>query len=260
MDGVIERGSEESKILEIRVLSEDLKKKIEEEIQVICCGEEAINSNWYYHSFRKVIKELNLRLNKEHNNKKGLIGELLLNIIIREFTDMKVVSPFFNMEERSVKKGFDIIAIDGAQKLWIIESKSGELGEGLITATEKIRERLQEAKRDLKDRLDGENAQLWLNARGSINGYLADPNEKNAVISILSKMSETHIREDKNVLLGGVVFCSFDTNINEEKLSGLYDSILGEEIFADLKMIAIHKQTYETIINFFKSLEEDESL
>ena len=43
---------------------------------------------------------------KKYKNKKvGAIGELLLNVLMREFTDMKVVSPFFNLEERNAKKG-----------------------------------------------------------------------------------------------------------------------------------------------------------
>ena len=118
MNGVIERKNGDSIIiLEIRNLSDDLKDKIKEQLVEICHGEYALVSGFKDHSFDETVKELvNHRIPSNINRKVGVIGELLLNVLIREFIDIKIVSPFFNLEERNVKKGFDIIAVDSRIK------------------------------------------------------------------------------------------------------------------------------------------------
>ena len=100
MNDVVERKIGESIILEIHSLSDELKDKIKEQLVEICHGEYALVSASKYFSFDETIKELvNYRLPKVKNKKIGAIGEILLNVMIREFTDMKIVSPFFNMKK-----------------------------------------------------------------------------------------------------------------------------------------------------------------
>lgn len=254
MNDVVERVIGESIILEIHSLSDELKDKIKEQLVEICHGKYALVSGFNYHSFGETIEELvNHRIPSDINKKVGVIGELLLNVLIREFTDIKIVSPFFNLEERNVKKGFDIIAVDSNNDLWIIESKAGELG-NLKTSTEKICERINTAKRDLDTRLNMHNSQLWLNAVNSVRSALDDTSEKNTIVNILNKNSNSCISNDKNVILGGTVFCIFDSTIDSEKLSELYNTILSSNKFSKLKLIAVQKQTYQAIIDFLVTL------
>ena len=254
MEGIIERKNGETTILEVQYLSEDLKKKIQDELVEICHGEYALVSGFNYHSFDETVKELvNHRIPSNINRKVGVIGELLLNVLIREFTDIKIVSPFFNLEERHVKKGFDIIAVDSNKDLWIIESKAGELGK-LKTSTEKVCERINAAKRDLDTRLNMHNSQLWLNAVNSVRGALDDTSEKNTIVNILNKNSSSCLSNDKNVILGGIVFCIFNSTIDSIELRKLHNSILSSNKFSKLKLIAIQKQTYQAIIDFLVTL------
>lgn len=254
MNGVVERKIKDSIILEIHNLSDELKYKIKEQLVEICHGEYALVSNFNYHSFDETVRELvNHRIPSNINRKVGVIGELLLNVLIREFTDFKIVSPFFNLEERNVKKGFDIIAVDSNKELWIIESKAGELGK-LKTSTEKACERINAAKRDLDTRLNMHNSQLWLNAVNSIRSALDDNSEKNTIVNILKKNSNSCISNDKNVVLGGTVFCVFNTKIDQIELMKLYNSIFNTNKFSQLKLIAIQKQTYQAIIDYLTTL------
>lgn len=254
MNDVVERKIGESIILEIYSLSDELKDKIKEQLVEICHGEYALVSASKYFSFDETIKELvNHRLPKAKNKKIGAIGEILLNVMIREFTDMKIVSPFFNIEERNVKKGFDIIAVDSAGDLWIIESKAGEQGK-LKSSTEKVCERINVAKKDLDTRLNKDNSQLWLNAIKSVNSSLDDNSEKKTIMNILEKNSNLCSSIDKNVVLGGTVFCIFDSTIDSIELGKLYNSILSSNKFSKLKLIAIQKQTYQAIIDFLVTL------
>lgn len=45
-----------------------------------------------------------------------MIGELLVHVILEIEGRFTVASPFFNMEERSFKKGFDIALFDSKLK------------------------------------------------------------------------------------------------------------------------------------------------
>lgn len=254
MNGIVERKIGDNLILEIRTLSDELKDKIKKQLIEICHGEYALVSGLNYHSFDETVKELvNHRIPSNINRKVGVIGELLLNVLIREYTDMRIVSPFFNLEERNIKKGFDIIAVDPNKDLWIIESKAGELGK-LKTSTEKVCERINSAKRDLDTRLNMHNSQLWLNAVNSVRSALDDTSEKNTIVNILNKTSNSCKSNDKNVVLGATVFCVFDSIIDSIELDNLYNSILSSNKFSKLKLIAIQKQTYQSIIDFLVTL------
>lgn len=254
MNDVVERKIGESIILEIHSLSDELKDKIKEQLVEICHGEYALVSVSKYFSFDETIKELvNHRLPKAKNKKIGAIGEILLNVMIREFTDMKIVSPFFNIEERNVKKGFDIIAVDSAGDLWIIESKAGEQGE-LKSSTEKVCERIKKAKKDLDTRLNKDNSQLWLNAIKSVKSSLDDTSEKKTIMNILEKNSNSCSSIDKNVVLGGTVFCLFNSVIDSSKLNNLHKSILKSNKFSKIRLIAIQKQTFKAVIDYLSTL------
>lgn len=257
MDGVIKRKYGNSIIIEIHFLSNELKEKIKKELTTICHGEYALISESIHFSFESTLAELvNHRIPKSKIKKIGAIGELLLNVIIRSFTDLKIISPFFNVEERNVKKGFDIIAIDSSNKIWIIESKAGELGKEL-NVTNKVCERIRTAKNDLNKRLNEENSQLWLNAIKCVKSSLDNNSEKNTVVKILEKTSNTAISSDKNVVLGGTVFCMFDSKIDGKGLTELYNSIKDSNLFSDLIIIAIQKQTYQAIFEYLCELIQE---
>lgn len=253
LDGVKLKEFGNCKIIEIKHFSEELKLKIKDEIRVICHGEYALSSESIFYSFDETVAELIERLPSERIKKVGSIGELILNVLIRILDDLRIVSPFFNLEERNVKKGFDIIAIDRSEDIWIIESKAGELGK-MSNVSEKISERINTANRDLKERLNDKNAQLWLNAINSVRSSLDSNDEQKVVVSILEKTSNTSISTDKNVLLGGLVFCSYESMIEVERIKSIYKNISEQELYSKLQIIAIQKGTFEAIIDFLNSL------
>ncbi len=59
-----------------------------------------------------------------------MLGELLSHVIILKlFPNFEVVSPFFNMEEKSIRKGFDLLLYEAStNNIWITEVKSGAKG------------------------------------------------------------------------------------------------------------------------------------
>ena len=85
----------------------------------------------------------------------------MVHLIIRNYySEYKSVTPFFNMEERSIKKGYDAILTEAdCPILWIIEVKSGELHLDK-TSDQTINELIGIAKNDLDVRLNQDNTTL----------------------------------------------------------------------------------------------------
>lgn len=61
------------------------------------------------YSYKETVKEFIKRYKTDNNvsedRKKGMIGELLVHIVLELEGRFFAASPFFNMEERSFKKG-----------------------------------------------------------------------------------------------------------------------------------------------------------
>ena len=95
MDGIVERKFGENIILEIHDLSDELKRYIKETLIEICHGEYALISGFQDHTFKCTIDELvNHRIHNSSNKQIGIVGELLINVMVRNFTSMKIISPF----------------------------------------------------------------------------------------------------------------------------------------------------------------------
>ena len=238
-------------ILEVTSFTKELKERIESEFRVICHGEYALESKSVHFSTEESLEEfLNYRLPNGQNQKIGAIGEFLLNLLIREYTDLEIISPYFNMEERNVKKGFDIIAHDTNEDVWVIESKAG-VPNAHQNASNKICERLNTAQRDLNSRLNMKNSQLWLNAIKSVRSSVKSSDEKQNVIDLLEKASNTHASNDKNVVFAGIVFSSLNiSQISSNDVEDIYNNFLGKNIYNQIKIIAIQKETYKKIVIF----------
>lgn len=247
-------------IIEIRHLSKEIKEKIREKLVEMCHGEKYSESDLQIFSLEKTIKSLSKWLEGKHKNQLvGIVGEILLNIFIREFTDIKIISPFFNMEERSFKKGFDILGTDKSKRLWIIESKAGVRNENK-TPTELVREKIKDAQRDLEERLNSENLTLWENAVKSVDSYLKDRNEKVFIVDIIDKkLSISNKSNDKNVILGGIVFSTFDFVIDHSNIKELYEKISNLKTFSEVKIIAIQKETFMAVVDYISSLHTEQN-
>lgn len=71
-------------------------------------------------------------------------------------------SPFFNMEERSFKKGYDVALFETAtNELWIAEVKSGAIQKGQKNVSSAAVGLINTAKNDLKTRLNDSNTSLF---------------------------------------------------------------------------------------------------
>ena len=61
-----------------------------------------------------------------------MVGELLVHTIFSNyFQDYQSLSPFFNLEENNIKKGFDLVLLKN-NEIWINEVKAGNIHQNKI--------------------------------------------------------------------------------------------------------------------------------
>jgi len=245
-------------------LSEELKDNIRSQLTSICHGPSKASIGRKAHNYKNTLKEFIKRYEtKPLPTRVGMIGEMLTHILIIEyFTEFNTVSPYFNLEERSIKKGFDLVLFSNNEKeLWITEVKSGELHQNK-NSNETSKVLLGNAKRDLKKRLNEQEISFWENAINGAYVALAKKKDiKDAVVELLLDIEDTISDQqskstDKNVLLVGSLFSNLSDEVIEEEIQKISISVEQEKLFGKLIVFSIQKNTYENVISFL--MEEAE--
>lgn len=267
--GVIRDGSPECGIYYIHELSEELKQEIRNQLVKICHGESKENSNYELYSYKETLKGFIHKYQEESadtNRHKGLIGELLVHILIGIEDKFLVTSAFFNLEEHSFKKGYDITLYDkSTQEIWITEIKSGEKHENHKTTSTSMVALINKAKTHLiTHQEDVQSIMLWQNAVNHANNALKNSRaEKQAILDLLSEMGSEacHGRfsiKTCNVVLAGVLFHSMSELILRKEIEKKFKSLEKKQYFKKILVMAIQKTTFNKVYEFMKSEVEDE--
>lgn len=143
-----------------------MKQEIRNRLVAVCHGVDQARSGRKIYSYKATVKEFIKRYKTSKNvseeRKKGMIGELLVHVILEMEGRFTTASPFFNMEERSFKKGYDVALFENkTNSLWITEVKSGEIQKWQKNASAAAIGLINTAKNDLKSRLNASNTSLW---------------------------------------------------------------------------------------------------
>lgn len=260
LDGVKYVKSDKCSVFWISEFTEELKSAIREQLAEICHGVNFAKSGHITYNYINTVKEFLKRFEtKSEKTKIGMLGELLLHLIIHcYFDEYKSVTPFFNMEERSIKKGYDAVLTEVANPtLWIIEVKSGKK-HAYKNSDQTINDLIDLANNDLKVRLNDDNTTLWLEAiNGAQISFDNNSSMKPAVIDILQDWSDTTVNgtyssDDKNVILTGVLFSGLSEMITMDNANKQHSLVENANTFNKLYVIAIQKETYEKLYDFLK--------
>lgn len=257
IDGVDFLLTDDFCLFHINSLSDELKDIIRKELSVICGGPN--NAELKTYSYPKVLKEFLRRYeDKRPDQQKGLIGELLLHILLCSCLNQrfKACSPFFNMEERSAKKGFDIILHESnTMKIWFAESKAGE---GDKKSNLLMKSLINRAKKDLLQRVTEDSAMLWINAINSARNAMKSGKAKSAILKILDDFSDDFSKgsktlKDLNVVLSGCLFKNLTDKVEKDVPAEKMSKLKSEGCFAEQFIIAIQKNTYKAVYEFLKA-------
>ncbi len=247
----------------INEFSEEIKDLIRKNLCMICNGKSAAENPKEYNNYKNTLMQLNERIKKKSDSalKIGMIGELIVHAIFSNyFSDYQSLSPFFNLEENNIKKGFDLVLLKD-NEIWINEVKSGKIHENK-TQDETIVELLNVAKLDLKDRLNNGNLTLWTNAINHAKIALDKYNdEKDVVEDILGSiyietLNDRFQGKNTNVFLTAVLFHDMNHKFLNESIKAKKERIVNESLFKNVIVLALQKSLCETIINFL--IEEAE--
>ena len=149
IDGVKIIENSNYSIFYIENFSDEFKQIIREQLQGIWSGFSKADSLPEYYSYKNTLKSFLERYGSKSNEiKKGMIGELLSHILLNfQDNNLTSLSILKNKEEKSIKKGFDIIYCHIAEnKLWYSEVKSGRSETGSECSTDYNKILLKRAK------------------------------------------------------------------------------------------------------------------
>lgn len=268
MNGVLDVIENGYAVFIVENLSDEMKSKLRSYLSFICNGNAKAEKDIAIYNYKNTLKAFCARYDdKVEDQKIGQIGELLINFFIREYFSnaLEVCSPFFNIEERGPKKGFDIILTKkDSSEIWFTEVKSG-LKNATESEDDKINTLINRAKADLYTRISQEDpdATIWRNAISSASLSISNRNvQKEDIVSILENLAGDSIEKpvtltDLNVVLAGTLFSDTRHQLSKEKIEAKYLK-LSKDYFKQVYVIACQKSTYEAISAFLH--EEAESV
>ena len=228
----------------IEKLSDELKKEIHDRLVKVCRGYDQAQSSRKIYSYKETVKEFIKRYKTDKNaseeRKKGMIGELLVHIILDIEGRFITTSLFFNMEERSFKKGFDVSLFESnTNELWIAEVKSGKKRDGQANASSAIVGLINTAKNALNTRLNEQNTNPWNNAIHAAKISMSSKgNQKAAVISLLEQCADDVVdgissSTSFNVILAGTLFHQMSERMEASKVKIKYTKIINENLLKE---------------------------
>jgi hypothetical protein len=261
IDGVYLEMDGEDAICHVDYISDELKALIKKNISTICHGTHI--SSYYgdpLYSYQTTLESFLERYDgKTTETKIGMVGELLSHILLTQlYDDFAIASAFFNLEENSIKKGFDLILCRTSDKsLWITEVKSGMLHKGK-NHDQTTRNLLNSAKQDLNKRLNDTEKKYWYNSINSVRSSLNEESDyKNTLLKILRDEGNNAVEKkatskDNSVVLVTNLFESIDTKITLPPVIQFVKKLKEANVFANALVFCIQKETYTKIIDFIR--------
>jgi len=262
VDGVSITKNANYALCHITDFTDEIKNHLREQLSFICYGRSCSESGKDLYNYRNTLKEFLSRYkNKSANLQKGMLGELLAHLVINLFFDNTyyVASPFFNIEERSIKKGFDVVLSSKRNcELWITEVKSGELHSRKDVNSTTL-DLLSTAKNDLENRLNESNRSLWLNAiNGAKTVFERHDDLKDSIVEILenhgtvAETTNSYRARDTNVFLISALFASMNDLAELSTVENKFNLINDESVFKKLFILSIQKGTFKKVVNFLE--------
>lgn len=262
MDGVSFKQVDQYALCCVERFSEELKQALRDNLTRICHGADQASKNRAIYKYPATIKHFweERYSKKTWGTRVGMLGELLSHVIILKlFPDFDVVSPFFNMEEKSIRKGFDLLLYEtSTNNVWITEVKSGGQSKDKTScsATSAL---LRLARDDLKKRLAEPELNHWLNAiNAARNAIHNKANYRESVIEILELEGDLAqengaTASDNNVFLISALFSDISQPISEQTVSKFTKKLLADSVFKTVWVLSLHKGTMEKLEEFLKA-------
>lgn len=254
IDGVRTIESEHFSILYIDRFSDDFKQIIREQLRGVWNGFSEADSLPEFYSYKNTLASFLDRYNdKTDETKKGMIAELLAHLLIGQYyRNMTSLSILKNKEERSIKKGFDIIYCKmDLNQLWYAEVKSGRSEDGIYTSSEYNIILLDRAKTSINKMFEAKRNNLWESALLDVSATIKENEGRLNLKQLLSNDAPSkNISQRKNVILVSTLYHNLLDEISENSIDEYKSSTIQEGLFDEVLIISIQKNTFETVVNY----------
>lgn len=238
---------DKTKVYVIDISSKDINSIIEKSVVSICEG----CSNTDVSTIK--IKLYDYLKKKKYKQRIGAIAEFYIHLYLKD-CGYKQEFLFFNLEENSIKKGFDgYYTFNGEE--WIVESKSG--------VNVSHRDKIIESYNDLKDKLTTKKKNNpWENAYNHAAHFAVKADE--TIVKKLKALSNDYYKnihlplEEFNLIPCGTVF-EHDASLKEIK-DKVFDTLVDLSKNMNYKKIcimAISNRAFQAFLNFI-GLENEE--
>lgn len=264
LEGVqLEKSEAGSLCFTIEDISDELKNVIRARLSGICHGAAKASRTSVIYSYKKTLTAFFDKFDtKSADTQKGMIGELLTHVLFLHYEDeFHAASPFFNMEEDSIKKGFDLVLHHkGTNEIWFVEVKTGDCGKE--TSIKKLGDLLSLAKNGLKAALNSERNTLWQNALNGASLVIQHTGLKSQIETLLESFNEKAVAgesasNDYNAVLVAVCFSGGQTFATGTEFEGRHTTQKDMNEFRDLMSIALQKDTIQSVVDFLRSEGDD---
>lgn len=236
--------------------SDELKQLIRGQLSSVWNGFAEVEDLPEIHSYKRTLNSfLDRYRGKSEDIKKGMIGELLSHILISNvLTDFTCLSVLKNKEERSIKKGFDIIYFDDlVSKMWYSEVKSGR-SSGTKTTSAYNLELLNRSHTGISKMFLEKRASLWESALIDVKLTIKESKGRLKLATLLDTDSPVHNNEEKkNVVLISVLYNCPTDPINLTTIIDFFDSIVLEDCYSDVIIFSVQKKLFELVADFLES-------
>jgi len=260
LEGVQFEKSETGSIcFTVEDISDQFKDVIRARLSEICHGAAKASRKSVLYSYKQTLTAFFEKFDtKSADTQKGMIGELLTHVLFLHYeNEFHAASPFFNMEEDSIKKGFDLVLRHkGTSEIWFVEVKAGECG--VETSINKLGNLLSLAKNGLKTALNSERNTLWQNAVNGASLVIKDSDLKSQIEKLLENYNEKAVAgesasTDYNAVLVAVCFSGVQAFASGAEFEGRHTTQKDMNEFRDLMSIALQKDTIQSVTDFLRS-------
>lgn len=231
-------------LLEIETLSPDIESALDSHIVSICEGASGTDIS--------LVKKrlMNLFSGKNKDWKIGAISEFFIHLYANIY-GFKQECLFLNLEERSIKKGFDgYYSLE--DETWIMESKSGFNSTKDISHSSKIKE----ATSDLADKISGKSKNNpWQNAYS--HASQCDVGTSSDIRKSIKKLADNFTLgtfdsiDNFNVMPCATIF--LESTWNPKKQEDIFDeikNILPELKGKKIRVVCVTQKTVDTFIQY----------
>jgi len=266
IEGITIKQAENYLIATVVELSEELKSELRKRFTAICRGEDNSLLNRGSYTYKRTVAEFIKRIEKKSDTTRtGMLGELIVHVLTGLFlSDHKTIVPYFNLEERSIRKGFDSVIYSPEMGIWVYEVKSSKNTSSRVNVDSKTKSLIKTAHEDLSAKLadQDETTRIWDNAMHGFQVACGHSDEKNILQNIILDYQDVARTEEcspnlHNVILSSVLISSSDDEIGEDCVTDKHEDY--KNTYEKLLIFAVHKSLTIDLLEFFSQEVADEA-